>query len=449
MQAIILAGGMGTRLRPLTYTIPKPMLPVAGIPALAHIIHALEEADCREVLVTTNYLADVVSDGLKAQNFRIPVRCITEQKPLGTAGCVKNAIDQLDEEFLVIQGDAVSDMRYGEFIDFHHANNADVSIAVMRVQDTREFGIVAINEEQRIQRFQEKPRPEEAFSNLANSGFYLVKRSVFDSVPKDEPYDFSRQLFPRLMSEGARFFAWEFRGYWVDIGRVQNYLDGNLHLIKGKAEIAPGVHIPESATLVPPFLVGEGTHIGASCVIGPGAIIASGCVLGAGTNVSGSVLHQNVWIGQAARLNDCVVAAHSRLGDSVSVEPMSIIGESCDIGSNTQVCAHSRVGPVTPVAPGTVVDGVVSPRLDKLESLQRTMSLAPAYKDLPHDQLIVCALLAVSGEMTARSIAASAEIPFSRVHSVLTPLESRGVILSTLDVPKRYALTGDDVRTTS
>lgn len=446
MQAIILAGGMGTRLRPLTYTTPKPMLPVAGRPALAHTVEALAQAGCSEVIITTNYLADVVSDGLKAQNFGIPVRCINESKPLGTAGCVKNAIDELDEEFIVIQGDAVSDMRYHEFIDFHHDHNADVSISVMRVQDTREFGIVEIDAEQRILRFQEKPRPEEAFSNLANSGFYMIKRRVFDDVPKDEPYDFSRQLFPKLMSAGARFFAWEFRGYWVDIGRVQNYLEGNLHLIKGRAEVGAGAYIPESATLVPPFVIGADSRIGPGCVIGPGAIIGAGCMIGAGTKISGSVLYRDVWVGQGAQLNDCVIASHCRLGDGVTVEPMSVIGEDCEIGAGAQVCAHSRVGPVTPVAPGTVVDGVVSPRLDKLENLQRTMAHAPTYRDLPHEQLIVCSLLAVSGEMTARSMATAASIPFSRVHAVLAPLEEQGVILSTLDVPKRYALTGDNVQ---
>lgn len=449
MQAIILAGGMGTRLRPLTYTVPKPMLPVAGRPAIAHIILALEKIGCSEVIITTNYLADVVDDGLQNQGFTIPVRCINESKPLGTAGCVKNAIDDLEEEFIIIQGDAVADMNYQEFIDFHHAKAADVSLAVMRVQDTREFGIVGIDGERRIHRFQEKPRPEEAFSSLANSGFYIMKRSVFDKVPAGEPYDFSRQLFPRLLADGAHLFAWELRGYWVDIGRIQNYLDGNQHLIRGRADVHESVKIPDSATLVPPFLIGPDVRIGPNCVIGPGAILGARCLLGEATNISGSVLFSDVRVGSGARLNDCVVASNSHLGDNVSVEPMSIIGEGCDIGEDTQVCAHSRVGPVTPVPDGTVVDGVVSPRLEKLEGLQRSMSHAPAYRDLPHEQLIVCALLSVSGEMTARTVAAAADIPYSRVHGVLASLESKRIVLSTMDIPKRYALARDDFRMTT
>jgi mannose-1-phosphate guanylyltransferase/phosphomannomutase len=145
MQAIILAGGLGTRLRPLTYTVPKPMLPVAGRPALAHIVDALVEANCDEVIVTTNYLAEVVAAGILQMDAPIGVRCIREKDPLGTAGCVKNIISELGPEFLVIQGDAVADVEYGKFIDFHHQRSADVSMTVMRVQDTREYGIVGID----------------------------------------------------------------------------------------------------------------------------------------------------------------------------------------------------------------------------------------------------------------------------------------------------------------
>lgn len=441
MQAIILAGGMGTRLRPLTYTVPKPMLPVGGFPALAHTVRSLTSAGFTEVIVTTNYLADVVADGIRELNSPINVRCVKEEVALGTAGCIRNVIDELEDEFVVIQGDAVAEIDYTKFLKFHREKAADVTISVMHVQDTREFGIVAVDNEGRIERFQEKPRPEEAFSNLANSGFYIVKKSAFDDVPKDEEYDFSRQLFPALMAQGARFYAWEMKSYWVDIGRVQNYLEGNRHTILGRAEVAPDVVVPESATLLPPFIIGSGTTIASDCTIGPNTIIGKHCRIYKGARVSGSVLYEDVVIGSGARLTDCVVAANSFLGSNVSVEPMAVIGEGCEIGLDVLVTAHSRVGPVTPVAAGTVVEGVVTPRLEKLEGLQRTMSRVPEYKGLSHDQLAVCALLSVVGEMTARDIAGKADIPYSRVHSTLEALESRDLVLSTLDIPKRYALT--------
>ncbi len=441
MQAIILAGGLGTRLRPLTYTVPKPMLPVANRPALVHTVEALAEAGFSEVIITTNFLAETIQAALREMKLPLPVRCVKEDVPLGTAGCVKNVIDDLDETFLIIQGDAVADIDYRAFVAFHEEKKADVSISTIRVRDTREFGIVQTDDDGRIERFQEKPRPEEAFSDKANAGFYVIKRAVFDDVPVGEAYDFSLQLFPTLMSRGARFFAWEMNGYWIDIGRVTNYLEGNHHRIQGRADIAPGVVIPESATLLPPFIIGVGAQIGEHAMIGPTAILAANCRVGDNARVSGSVLYRDVSVGEGARLNDCVVASNCTIGKNSVIEPMAVVGEGCDLGDNVQVRAHSKVGPVMPVASGTIVDGVLSPRMEKIENLQQVMSRAPRFKDLSPDQLRICALLAEFGELTARALADASKIPFSRVHSTLYSLETENILLSTPDMPKRYALT--------
>ena len=147
MQAIILAGGMGTRLRPLTYTLPKPMLPIAGRPALAHIVDSLAKAGCEEVIITTNYLAELIDDKLAQLGLPIPVRCVKEDKPLGTAGCIRNLWDDLQDEFIVIQGDAVAQIDYAQFLQSHREKSADVTISVMQVHDTREFGICAIDDD--------------------------------------------------------------------------------------------------------------------------------------------------------------------------------------------------------------------------------------------------------------------------------------------------------------
>ena len=440
MQAIILAGGFGTRLRPLTYTVPKPLLPVANMPALQNTIERLADAKFSEVIITTNFLADTITDCLGELTLPIPVRCVKEESPLGTAGCIKNVIDDLDEIFLVIQGDAVADLDYAGFAAFAKSKNADVAISAMRVGDTREFGVIDADESGRILRFQEKPRPEEAFSNLANSGFYMVKKAVFDDVPRGEPHDFSRQLFPRLMQQGALFYAWEQSSYWIDIGRINNYLEGNLYRIKGRAEIAPGVEIPESATLVPPFLIAAGTKLGDGCVLGPHAIVGKDCTIGARAHVSGSVLFHGVKLGEDVRLSDCVVASNSRLGKGASVEPMAVIGEGCDIGERVQVRAHSKVGPVMPVVAGTVVDGVISPRMEKIEGLQRVLESTPSFAHLSPEELRVCALLAEFGELTARAIAEGSGVAFSKVHSTLHGLDTQNIVLSTPDMPKRYAL---------
>jgi NDP-sugar pyrophosphorylase family protein/CheY-like chemotaxis protein len=450
MQAIILAGGQGTRLRPLTYTVPKPMLPVANRPAMAHALDHLAAAGCEDVIITTNYLAEYVAAGICGQEWPLPVRCVKEEKPLGTAGCVKNMIELLGDEFIVVQGDAVADINYRALLEFHHQHEADVTITVMEVGDTREFGIVAIDEEGRIERFQEKPRPEEAFSNLANVGFYVLKKSVFDHVPRDQPFDFSNDLFPLLMQQGARFFAFKKRGYWVDIGRVHNYLQGNQMKIEGRAEVAEGVIVPPTTTLVPPFLIGAGVHLGEQCTIGPNTVVGAHSAVGDGTQISGSVLMADVQIGAGCHLHDCVIASRARLRADVSVGALAVIGEECEIGAGAQVNAHSRVGPATPVAPGTVVDGVVSPRMEKIAGLQEAAgsgALSPLLAKLSPEQRDVYVVVSEFGEMTAPQIADATALPLKLTLSVLESLEARGTLLSTTDVPRRYALKREELHT--
>jgi NDP-sugar pyrophosphorylase family protein/CheY-like chemotaxis protein len=444
MQAIILAGGMGTRLRPLTYTLPKPMLPIAGRPALAHIVDALASAGCSEVIITTNYLAELIDEKLAGLDLPIPVSCVKEDKPLGTAGCIRNLYDQLENEFIVIQGDAVADMDYGAFLESHKTQGADVSISVMKVADTREFGICGIEKDGRISRFQEKPRPEEAFSNMANAGFYILRKELFSDIPVDTPYDFARQLFPKLMAEGKKFYAWEMKGFWIDIGRVGNYIEGNMHAIKGKAYIAPDVTIPDDTVLVAPYIIGSGCKIGSRCTLGPGAVIGSHVLVGDGVHITKSVVYDNVVLGSKTRLTDCVIAGKSHLGKDVCIEALAVVGESCDLGAGVQLGAHSKVGPITPVAAGTLIEGVLEPRLQKLSGLQRIATSGPIMEKLMPDEREVYATLAEYGELSAREIAETSSLPLLRVMAVLHSLEKQELALSTQDHPRRYALTREE-----
>ena len=444
MQAIILAGGMGTRLRPLTYTLPKPMLPIAGRPALARIVDALARAGCDEVIITTNYLSELIDERLAELNLPIAVKCVKEDKPLGTAGCIRNIWEMLQDEFIVVQGDAVTDIDYAAFLAAHRAKSADVTIATMKVADTREFGICDVGENGRILRFQEKPRPEDAFSDLASSGIYIVKKAAFAEIPAGATYDFARQLFPQLMNEGQQFYAWQINGFWIDIGRVGDYIEGNMHSIAGRADVAPDVHIPENTMLLPPYVIGAGSKIGGGCTLGPGVIIGAQCCVGEDCHVSKSVIYDQVTLGAKSRLTQCVVAAKSRLGKECTVEALSVIGEGCDIGAGAAVGAHSRVGPVTPVAAGTLVEGVFEPRLKKLAGLQRVAMLGPVMETLLPDERAVYALLAEYGEMSAREIAETDSMPLLRVMTVLHALEKQELVLSTRDHPRRYALTREE-----
>lgn len=440
MQAIILAGGMGTRLRPLTYTLPKPILPVAGRPALAHLVESLAESGCREVIITTNYLAEVVEQGLSKLALPIPVSCVKEHKPLGTAGCVRNLFDRLDDRFLIIQGDAVADIHYADFWQSHQDAQADVSIAVMRVSDTREFGVCDVDEDGRIRRFQEKPRPEEAFSDLASSGIYVLEKSMFAGVPHGVPFDFARQLFPDLMDSGAKFCAWKMNGFWLDIGKNETYIQGNLKLIEGKSDIAPDAHISPDATLVAPYSIGAGSRIGAGARIGPGVVIGARTVVGEDAHLERSVVYDDVSIGPKAKLEGCVVASKSRLGLSVHVEAGAVIGESCEVGASAIVSTGTRLGPHTSLSPGAFLEGVLEPRSQKLSALVRVLEAGASLQALLPDQREAYALLAEGGEKSARQIAEATALPLYRVLAALHALE-RGELLSVgLSHPPLYSL---------
>jgi len=438
MQAIILAGGMGTRLRPLTYTLPKPMLPVAGRPAMAHIVESLARAGCDDVIITTNYLAALVEERLKRLALPIPVRCVEEFKPLGTAGCVRNLWDDLEDEFLIIQGDAVADIDYRAFLDFHHEKEADVSIALMRVSDTREFGVCELQDNGRIRRFQEKPRPEDAVSDLASSGFYVLKKEMFAHVPPDQPFDFARELFPILMRHDARFFGWMMNGFWIDIGRVAPYLAANTRLIDGRGAVALDAQIAPDATCIAPFSIGAGSKISSGAIVGPGTVIGDGCFVGAGARVVGSVVYDEVSLGARVHLSGCVVGTKCRVGRDAHVEEGAVVGEGCDIGAGAVVGPQTRLGPHVPLAPGALLEGVLEPRPQKLDALARALGSGRALASLLPDEREVFSLLSEGGDLSARDVADAAAIPLFRVLSVLHSLERRGLIRADAIQPPRY-----------
>ena len=246
------------------------------------------------------------------------------------------------------------------------------------------------------------------------------------------------------MGEGRKFCAWEIKGFWVDIGRVGNYIEGNMHVIEGCHQIAPDVLVPDDATLIPPYVIGAGAKIGAKSVIGPGAVIGHRVVIGEGVHITKSVIYDEVSIGAKTRLTDCVVAGKSRLGREVCIEAFAVVGESCELGSGVQLGAHSKVGPITPVAAGTLVEGVLEPRAPKINGLQRIVLSGPIMEKLMPDEREAYATLAEYGELSAREISDLSGVPLLRVMAVLHSLEKQELVLSTQDHPRRYALTREE-----
>ncbi len=224
MKAMILAAGVGSRLGHITAAIPKPMAPVGGKPVMEHIVNLLRLYDIRDIVANLHHLPEHIMDYFgQGSEHGVRMTYSVEKTLLGTAGGVKNNQWFLDETFLVISGDALTDINLAEFVSFHRAKKALATIALKEVADVEQFGVVITDAAARIKRFQEKPKQQEALSNLVNTGIYIFEPEIFDLIPQGEFYDFGRNLFPLLVEKGAPFYGFPMAGYWCDIGTVETY----------------------------------------------------------------------------------------------------------------------------------------------------------------------------------------------------------------------------------
>ena len=351
-QAVIMAGGEGTRLRPLTNTRPKPLLPVLGRPCIEYVINSLASAGVEEIFLACGYRSqDIVESLGEATNYGAKIVYAYEDTPMGTAGAVKLLQNKLHGTFMVGSGDTMTDADLGHLIDFHRDRNAFVTMALTEVDKPEQFGIVGVSAEGRIERFKEKPKPEEVFSNVINAGTYVLEAEVLDHIPAATKYDFSKNLFPDLLQQGKVLCASPLKGYWKDIGRPKDLFQANVDLaerkgqnitIRGalcKGKIAGSGFNAEGAKLFGPVFVGTGAKLGKGSsitrsAIGKGSIVGERttmedslmldrCQIGAGAMLRGSILGEGCVIGPGVSLVDSV------LGDGVTLEgPASLEGRS-------------------------------------------------------------------------------------------------------------------------
>ena len=321
MRAMILAAGLGTRLRPLTYVMPKPVAPVLNRPIVARIAELLAQHGFRDVVTNVSYLPEqiraVLGDGTE---FGLNVTYSKEREPLGTAGGVGKVRDFLSgsDSFLVISGDALTDIDLTAMREAHGANverGAIATLATKRVEDTTQFGVAITDDEGRIQGFQEKPDPAEALSDLANCGIYMFRKEIFDHFPpsdhrspagdEDQPpgfVDWAMDVFPELLDGDLPFYSHEIDAYWNDIGSVAEFVQGNLDALTGAVRIEP-----HPGQVSEGIYAGEGSDLDAVKVKAP-VLIGTACHVGAGANVHGPVVvGDRCHLGAGAMLRDCVV----------------------------------------------------------------------------------------------------------------------------------------------
>jgi mannose-1-phosphate guanylyltransferase / phosphomannomutase len=355
MKAVVMAGGEGTRLRPLTSNQPKPMVPIVGKPCIEHILELLRRHGIEDVIVTVAFLPQAIRSYFgNGESLGMRVEYSVEESPLGTAGSVRLAADRLDGTFLVISGDALCDFDLGKLVEFHREKGSAATIALKSVENPLEFGIVVTDSEGRIERFLEKPSWSQVFSDTINTGVYVLEPEVLRHVPTDRPYDFSKELFPLLLEMGRPLYGFVADGYWQDIGNLEQYRQANFDALDERVELEiPGVRLRGNIWL------GEGVEIDDLDRIEGPAYLGNYCRIGPDATVGPySVLAANVTLRERARTVAAVIDASTHLGRSVLVEN-AIIGRNCDIRSHVRIHEDVAIGDeVTIGAESVVMPGV-------------------------------------------------------------------------------------------
>lgn len=333
MQAVILAGGMGTRLRPLTWTRPKPLLPIANVPMIRHIIDRLPD-EVETVVVAVNYQFEQLDDYFRREDVGRDVLLIEEKEPLGTGGAIKNVEKEIDGPFFVFNGDILDNLDLAAFLKFHRARGGVGSIALYKVADPRAFGVVAM-EESRITRFVEKPeKAEDAPSNLANAGTYILERDVFETMLPGQVLSVERDVFPRLIAEGKGLHGFPFAGYWIDCGRPETYLKANeMVLRERKLPRLLAMDVEDYGIESTEWsIVGAGGKIGEKAEV-ERSVLLPGVVVGKRAVVKQSVLGEGVVVEDDAAvigsvIGDRAVVAKGVVLKNVKIEPGEVVGEA-------------------------------------------------------------------------------------------------------------------------
>jgi mannose-1-phosphate guanylyltransferase len=355
VQALILAGGEGTRLRPLTSTVPKPVVPLVDRPFIAFMIDWLRSHHVDDVVMSCGHLAagvrDVLGDG---EALGVRLRYIEEPHPLGTGGALKHAEDLLHERFLMLNGDILTDIDLTAQIDAHERTGACATLALYRVEDPSAYGLVRLRDDGAVREFVEKPSPDQIDTNTISAGVYVLERSVLELLEPGAPASIERDVFPRLVGKGL--YGHVARGYWKDIGTPERYLQATFDILEGSVgtEVAERMGnrylcvehgVAAEGRIVPAALVEAGCQIAGGARVGGRAVLEHDVVVGEGTTIEGAVVMRGTEIGAHCTLRGCIVAGGVRIGDHCVVDGMSVLGEGVTLGAGNIVSNGARVFP--------------------------------------------------------------------------------------------------------
>src|SRR5436190_20964165 len=369
MQAVVMAGGEGSRLRPLTINRPKPMVSIVNKPCLGHIFDLLKAHGIHDAFVTLQYLATQIQDSFgEGGSVGMRLRYSIEETPLGTGGSVRQIGDALDDTFIVISGDSLTDIDLSNVIAFHKERKAAVTLTLYHVPNPLEYGVVITDNDGRITKFLEKPSWGEVFSDTINTGIYVIEPRVLERYKVGESFDFSKDLFPQLLADGEPLFGYIASGYWTDVGSIPEYARANADVLLGKVktgslgrEVLPGVYaageveIDPTAKLTSPLYLGTGVKIGPGAeVIGP-TVLRDYVAVDERAVIDRSIVWRNTYIGDRSELHGTIVGRQCALKSRVTLEEGSVVGDHSVVNDGARVRSQVKIWPDKQVESGAVV----------------------------------------------------------------------------------------------
>jgi mannose-1-phosphate guanylyltransferase len=365
LQALILAGGEGTRLRPLTSTIPKPVVPLVGRPFISYMLEWLRGHGVDDVILGCGFKADAVRRVLgDGAGLGIRLRYLEEPRPLGTGGALKFAEDLLDERFFMLNGDVLADLDLTAQLRQHEQTGARATLALVPVDDPSAYGLVRLDPDGAVSEFIEKPGPEQTDTNLINAGAYILERDVLDGMPPaGTNVSIEREVFPTLVSRGL--YGYECSGYWLDIGTPQRYLKATYDILEGKlsTEVGQelgghGLALVDGATVegrvVAPVLLSAGCSVAPRALVGDRSVLGEGVTVSERARVEASVLLDRVSVGAATTISSSIIGPGVTIGPNCHIEGGVVLGEGVKIGSGNMLAAGARIFPGVELPDGAI-----------------------------------------------------------------------------------------------
>jgi mannose-1-phosphate guanylyltransferase len=365
VQALILVGGEGTRLRPLTSTVPKPVVPLAGRPFISYMLEWLAGHHVDDVILACGFMADRVRDVLgDGSELGIHLRYVEEPVPLGTGGALKYAEDLLAERFFMLNGDVLTDIDLTAQLEQHERTGARATLALIPVEDPSAYGLVRQNDDHSVRQFVEKPHIDQIDTDLVNAGAYILERDVLDGMPRaGTVISIERDVFPALVGDGL--YGYAASGYWLDIGTPARYLEATFDILEGSVETSVGRRLGRAGLslvedsqvegrVVPPALLGPGCKIEKGAIVGGRAVLGAGVEVASGAHVESSVLLDGAMVGARSIVRGSILGAGASIGDHSHVEGGVVLGAGVKVGPGNVLLAGARIFPGVELPAGAI-----------------------------------------------------------------------------------------------